>query len=171
MITVRSYSLALLCGGIGLFSASLNAQDRAPLSGCDCPTVRLDDAYCASALVFEGIPISTDTVFTVGNEMEYPKKAIDHIAVLFKVDRSLKGLADESAVVSTSFLTDNCAFLFIPGQRYLVFAHRDGDLILTDRCTPTRAMDTVGRAFSDSLEYVRTGHQWPGHVPQDTPCQ
>lgn len=149
----------------------LHAQDRAPLSGCDCPTVQLDDAYCASAMVFEGVPISADTVFAVGNAQKYPKNPIDHIAVLFRVDRSLKGLADKGAVISTSFKDENCAFLFIMGQPYLVFAHKNGDLMLTDRCTPTRSLDTVGRAFSDSLEYVRSGNHWEGHVPMNTPCQ
>lgn len=163
LIAVLTASLA--CVG------NLSAQNNAPLSGCDCPTVQLDDAYCASALVFEGVAISTDTVFSVGGAQQYPKNPIDHIAVLFRVDRSLKGLADKDAVISTSFKNDNCAFRFILGQPYLVFAHKNGDLMLTDRCTPTRSLDTVGRAFSDSLEYVRGGNHWEGHVPMSTPCQ
>lgn len=166
-----SCAIAVICGAIGLLPAQLMAQDRAPLSGCDCPTVQLDDAYCVSTLVFEGLPVSTDTVFAVGDAQKYPKNPIDHIAVMFRVDRTLKGLADKSAVVSTSYKNDDCAFRFILGQPYLVFAHKDGDLMLTDRCTPTRAMDTVGRAFSDSLEFVRQGNHWEGHVPLATPCQ
>ena len=150
---------------------NLSAQNNAPLSGCDCPTVRLDDAYCVSAIVFEGVPISTDTVFSVGGAQQYPKNPIDHIAVLFQVDRLLKGSTEENAVISTSYKNDDCAFRFVLGQHYLVFAHKDGALMTTDRCRPTRAMDTVSRAFSDSLEYVRSGNHWAGHVPLDTPCQ
>ena len=157
--------VVLTCAG------NLSAQDRAPLSGCDCPTVQLDDAYCASAMVFEGVPLAADTVFAVGDPQKYPKNPIDHIAILFRVDRSLKGLADKNAVISTSFKDGNCAYLFIMGQPYLVFAQKNGDLMLTDRCTPTRSLDTVGRAFSDSLEFVRSGNHWEGHVPLSTPCQ
>lgn len=170
MNTLRSYALALLCGGIGLIPTETKAQDRTPLAGCDCPTVRLDDAYCASAFVFEGVPLSTDTVFAV-DPTKYPDNTIDHVAVLFKVDRTLKGVDAENAVVSTSFLKDDCAFRFILGQPYLVFAHKEGDLMLTDRCKPTRAMDTVSRSFADSLEFVRSGHRWVGKMPVDMPCQ
>ncbi|MBZ0207613.1 MAG: hypothetical protein K8H89_14925 [Flavobacteriales bacterium] len=168
---MKTAALAVLFN-LGLFvPVTALAQDSAPLSGCDCPTVRLDDAYCASALVFEGVPISSDTVFSVGAQLRYPKNPIDHVSVLFRVNRSLKGQANTTTVISTSFKDDNCAFRFIMGQRYLVFAHKDGDLMLTDRCTPTRAMDTVGRSFSDSLEYVRSGHRWVDEMPIDKPCQ
>ena len=171
MTTWRSYALASLCGGICLISTTLTAQDREPLAGCDCPTVRLDDAYCASALVFEGVPLSTDTVFAVGDKLKYPNNTIDHVAILFRVDRALKGVVVENTVVSTSFLRDDCAFRFILGQPYLVFAQKDGDMMVTDRCKPTRSMDMVGRSFADSLEYVRSGHQWVGHMPMDKPCE
>lgn len=153
------------------FAACLNAQDFVPLAGCDCPTVQLDDAYCSSSMVFEGVPLSTDTVFSTGDASKHPKNPIDHIAVLFRVDRALKGPTDKNAVISTSFVQDDCAFRFVLGQPYLVFAHKDGGLMTTDRCRPTRAMDTVSRAFSDSLEFVRSGNHWVGHVPLDTPCQ
>jgi len=171
MKTPDTLAIALLFGFSMLPPATALAQEFTPLAGCDCPTVRLDDAYCAASLVFEGVPISTDTVFAVGDALKYPKNPIDHVAVLFKVDRALKGVAVENAVVSTSFLKDDCAFRFLIGQPYLVFAHKDGDLMLTDRCTPTRAMETVGRSFADSLEFVRSGHQWEGHMPLDNPCR
>ena len=138
---------------------SATAQEHTPLAGCDCPTVTLNAAYGAAAVVFEGVPVSSDTVFTVGDQLKYPKRPIDHVNILFRVDNGLKGTGTGDIIVSTSFLLPHCAFRFIMGQSYLVFAQRKGGVLFTDRCMPTRAMDIVGRAFTDSLDAGRRGQQ------------
>lgn len=163
---------------ITAFAASLTpvgnatAQDHTPLAGCDCPTVTLNDAYGAAALVFEGVPVTSDTVFTVGDLQEYPEKPIDHVNILFRVNGGLKGTGTGGDImVSTSFLKPHCAFRFIMGQSYLVFAQKQDGVLFTDRCMPTRAMDTVSRAFTDSLAADHKGQQRVEGVPPIPPGQ
>lgn len=170
MKTMNIGVYALSCVLLSMTTSTF-AQDRTPLAGCDCPAVRLDDAWCAASLVFEGVPISSDTIFTVGNELPYPRNPIDHENVLFKVVRTLKGETGPEVIISTARGRDNCSYRFIFGTHYMVFASKDGDLMVTDQCTPTRPMDVIGQSFKDSLEFVRSGHQWEGHVPLNLPCQ
>src|SRR5690606_5077202 len=154
-----------------LLAGSATAQEHVPLAGCDCPTVRLDDAYCAASLVFEGVPLTTDTVMAAESGPRYPKNPIAHVAVRFAVERTLKGTAFEHAVILTPDGSNDCMFRFIPGTRYLVFARMDGQQLVTDRCTPTRAMDTVGQTFLDSLEFVRAGNRWEAGEVVEVPCE
>lgn len=149
------------------------AQGRTPLAGCDCPVVRLDDAYCVASLVFEGVPVFSDTAMTESTGTRYPKNPIAHVDVLFKVDRTLKGTANDSAVISSPFTANACTFRFTLGTHYLVFARMEEGLMVTDRCTPTRTMDAIGARFRDSLEFVRSGQRWVGGggSPLDIPCK
>jgi len=167
---VRLLFLILVIAMFPSVQQGLLAQDNVLLLGCDCPLVRIDDAYCAATLVFEGIPLSTDTIFSVSNDLDPDVDPIDHVELLFDVQRWLKGTARKKVIISTSFERDECAFRFIIGKPYLVFASMEQELMVTDRCTPTRPMETLGRQFLDSLEYVRAGNRWEGHVPLDIPC-
>jgi hypothetical protein len=142
-------SLLLLC------RVHVSAQSFQPLAGCDCPTVSLTDAYRAADLVFEGTPLGADTVLNKGETGEYKKNSVDHVSTRFSVDRMWKGPGGGSAEVATFYKRDQCAYRFNPGMHYLVFAHSAGGMMVTDRCTPTRSMNTVGNAFRDSLELVR----------------
>lgn len=166
----RMCFMIILLAPLFMENGRLMAQDAEVLVGCDCPIVRIDDAFCAATWVFEGVPLSSDTTFSTGDQLEYPRNTIDHVDVLFDVSRWLKGVARKKVIVSTSFERDECAFRFILGQEYLVFAHQEEGLIVTDRCDPTRESESIGRSFADSLEYVRSGHQWEGHVPLTIPC-
>lgn len=138
---------------------------------CDCPLVRLDDAYCYSDLVFEGTPLKADTLYVQGDMRNSADSPIDRILVRFKVERVLKGTFTTMVMDIASADGGNCGFNFIPGQRYVVFATEDNGNMVTDRCTPSRAMDTVTRGFADSLAYVVSGKQWEGRVPVDKPCR
>lgn len=169
MSSLHAFAASLLLAAM-LLSGPAMAQEHVPLAGCDCPTVRLDDAYCAASLVFEGTPRTTDTVMAAESGPRYPKNPIAHVAVRFTVERTLKGTASEHAVILTPDRSNNCMFRFIPGTRYLVFARTDGQQLVTDRCTPTRAMDTVGQAFLDSLEFVRAGNRWEAGEVVEMPC-
>ena len=52
MHTILPYLLSTLISG------AATAQDVKLHKGCDCPTIRLDDAYCASSVsaILSGIP-------------------------------------------------------------------------------------------------------------------
>ena len=171
MTIVRSIVLTMAVAVLSNASNGLFAQEDKLLLGCDCPLVRIDDAYCAATWVFEGIPLSADTIFSASNGLVPDEDPIGHVDILFDVQRWLKGTARKKVIVSTSFERDECAFRFILGKPYLVFANTEQELMVTDRCTPTRPMETIGLEFVDSLEYVRSGHQWEGHVPLDIPCK
>lgn len=53
-----------------LGSQKLNAQDNGLLLDCECPLVRMDNAYCAATWVFEGIPLSADTIFSTSTGVD-----------------------------------------------------------------------------------------------------
>lgn len=169
----RIAPIATLVGLLGILVLFLMSMRSAPPqpAGCDCPTVRLDDALCYSDLVFEGTPVKMDTVFVRGGMKNSSDNTIDHVAVRFQVERVLKGSATMIVDVATASDHDACGFYFIPGQHYLVFSSQEDGMLKTDRCTPTRNLDTVTRGFTDSLSYVMSGHQWEGRVPLDTPCR
>lgn len=167
-------SLPLLAASLltcGVLSSTAIAQVHVPLAGCDCPTVRLDDAFCAASLVFEGVPLSADTVMASERGPRYPKNPFDHVAVRFQVSRILKGTADGQVVIATPDRANDCMFRFNAGSRYLVFARTDAQQLVTDRCTPTRAMHTVSRSFMDSLQFVRAGHRWEAGEVVEMPCE
>ncbi|MFZ1332180.1 MAG: hypothetical protein WAR83_08325, partial [Flavobacteriales bacterium] len=145
-------------------------QTGSDLLGCDCAMQRLDDAYCNSVSVFRGIMLSADTTYAVTNLEPDEKDGIEHIAVSFHVMEQLKGLPIEDVIVNTAVDHEACAYRFIPGNAYLVFARKDGDRMVTDRCTPTRNVNVIGQEFLDSLEYVRAGNSWHAGVPLDKSC-
>ncbi len=137
---------------------------------CDCPTVRVDDAYCAADLVFEGIPFKTDTLMP--HELGTPDApTLGHVVIHFKTGPVLKGNVDGSVMILTTLGPEACTFRFLKGTNYLVFAHDEEGTLYTDRCSPTRAMDSISPSFLDSLEYVRSGKRWEGGVPLDIPCR
>lgn len=168
-MTTRVVAFTMAFTALSFAPSTVHAQESNALLDCECPLVRIDDAYCAATWVFEGVPLSTDTIFSKGSGLP-EKDPIDHVDLLFRVERALKGSLAQQVIISTSFERDECAFRFILGTPYLVFARAEQELMVTDRCTPTRAMETIGRSFVDSLEYVRSGHQWEGHVPLNKPC-
>ncbi len=169
----RIVPFATLVGLLGILVLPLMSMRSAPArpTACDCPTVQLDDAFCRSDLVFEGIPVKMDTVFVRGGMKNSSDNTMDHVAVRFQVERVLKGSATMIVDVATTLDHDACGFYFIPGQHYLVFTSQENGMLKTDRCTPTRNLDTVTRRFTDSLSYVMSGHQWEGRVPMDVPCR
>ena len=154
-----------------LSAPALQAQSFQPLANCECPAVRLDDAYCFSELVFEGTPSTTDTVYARSATGKYMQNSIDHVNSHFRVTHTWKGPGGGMAEVATFHKLDECGYRFIIGDHYLVFAHSLDGMMVTDRCTPTRAMDTIGPSFRDSLTYVSNGHRWPGPGPEDSPCR
>jgi len=153
-----------------LGSQKLNAQDNGLLLDCECPLVRMDNAYCAATWVFEGIPLSADTIFSTSTGVDARDQPIARVDILFDVQRWLKGTVRKKVVIAASLERDECAFLFDLGTRYLVFANNDQEFMVADRCTLTRALETISAGFVDSLEYVGSGHQWEGYVPLDKPC-
>ncbi len=167
-----AFLLALMCIPVLLLMGMREAPPRP--EACDCPTVRLDDAYCYAEMVFEGVPVAMDTVFVQGGMKNSSGSVIDHVVVRFRVERLIKGPGTSMVGmvdVTSSEKNDNCVYLFVPGMKYLVFATLGRGMLVTDQCTPTRNMDTITRGFADSLDYVMEGHQWAGRVPLDKPCR
>lgn len=154
-----------------LISGAATAQDVELHEGCDCPTVRLDDAYCVSNVVFEGTALTNDTTYAQGGIKPVARDVLQHTSTRFLVTRSLKGETSGTATVLSAKGTDDCGFHFIPGKRYLVFATYEDGALHTDRCDATRSMEGLTAAFRDSLSYVEAGHRWEGSVPLDGPCK
>jgi hypothetical protein len=162
-------SIAILSIIVLLFMSMRKAPHAS--AECECPLLRLDDAFCHADLVFEGIPVAMDTAYVRGDMRNSSDNTIAHVAVRFQVQRVIKGNFPTMLVNVASVDRNACGFSFILGQRYLVFATHENGMVITDRCTPTRNMDTVTRGFADSLAYVMSGKQWEGRVPVDTPCR
>lgn len=153
-----------------LFSAPLCSQDVEVPAGCDCPTVRLDDDFCASEAVFRGVALRSDTLWSLEATKRYDPDMMGRVATVFRVDRMMKGPDVKELTVLTGMRADDCAFHFVSGQGYLVFARREEDALVTQQCTHTRAVDTVTEGLLDSLEQVIAGWRWEGRVPVEKPC-
>jgi hypothetical protein len=138
---------------------------------CDCAPLRLDDAFCSAELVFEGTPLRSDTVYAMGGMANASDQGIDHVAVRFQVERLLKGHATTKVIRVASTGRSACGLAFRPGQRYLVFTRTEQGMPVTDRCTPSRALDTVTAAFTDSMSHVMSGQQWAGRAMPMQPCR
>lgn len=154
-----------------LIIGTSNAQDVELHTGCDCPTIRLDDAYCVSNAVFEGTALSNDTTYASGDIKPVARDVVQHTSTRFQVTRSIKGGSSGTTIVRSAVGTDDCGFHFIPGKRYLVFATLEDGALLTDRCDATRSLEGVTAAFRDSLAFAEAGHRWEGSVPLDGPCK
>ena len=165
MHTILPYLLSTLISG------AATAQDVKLHKGCDCPTIRLDDAYCASSVVFEGTALGNDTTYAQSGVKPVARDVIKHTSTRFQVTRSIKGESSETTTVHSAMDADDCGFHFIPGKHYLVFATFEDGALHTDRCDATRSMDGLTPVFRDSLSYVEAGHRWEGSVPLDGPCK
>lgn len=153
-----------------LFTGPLAAQGVELHRSCDCPTVRLDDAYCASSVVFEGTALLNDTIYADSDIKPVARDVIESIRTNFLVSKVIKGKLDKNAMVQSATRIDACGFHFRPGARYLVFASTDNGALRTDRCDATRPMDVITPAFRDSLAYVQAGNRWEGGTPVPVPC-
>lgn len=156
----RSFLLSALLALLPIFLASrMDAQSFQPLAGCDCPTVPLDEAYRRAGLVFSGTALRSDTVMNKKADGGHKKNSIHHVMTTFRVERTWKGPGSAETDVATFYVRDQCAFRFNPGMHYLIFANSANDMMVTDRCTPTRSLTDVTPAFRDSLEQLRiAGH-------------
>jgi hypothetical protein len=128
-------------------------------TACDCPTVRWDDAFCNADLVLEGNPLIGGTVHVVGGMKNSTDHLVDEVALRSQVDRLLKGKDITKLISVNSMDREGCGFNFIPGQRYLLFTTTENGMPVMDRCSQTRALDTVTTAFTDSLSNVMSGQQ------------
>lgn len=170
---MKNLHATLILSMLITFSLPFGARaqsDHPPGKGkCDCPLVRLDDAYRNATIVFEGVPLSVDTIMPSARVKIDGSDAIGRVMVRFAVDRRLKGEGEGPITVTTGLGKDVCAFAFLPSEHYIVFASVKDGVLQTDRCMPTRAFDTVSEGFRDSLEYVRSGHLWESGVPVEAP--
>lgn len=64
------------------------------------------------------------------------------VEVRFKVERSYKGVKRQQIMVTTSRNSEGeCGFKFDKGRNYLVYAYGKREMLDTDMCTRTRALD------------------------------
>ena len=82
----------------------------------------------------------SDTVFS-GQVIQITPKTVSNwekeAQVRFKVAESWKGKVGEEATVTTSVGCCGCGYSFKVGERYLVYAYRADDGLVTDACTRT----------------------------------
>ncbi|MBK9421889.1 MAG: hypothetical protein IPN44_12685 [Flavobacteriales bacterium] len=150
--------------------SALHAQTPVTVPGCNCQTSGLGEAFCAAVQIFEGVVLAVDTSFTTRNEKGGPHRSKARIDVLFKVVRSWKGPSG-TAVVRTSNKSDGCGFHFALGGSYLVFANPRDNSMITDRCTPTRQLASVGDDLRESLAFIRDSYDWDGKEEVLRPCR
>lgn len=149
---------------------ALSAQDVELHRGCDCPTVRLDDAYCAASHVFEATAVMNDTVHATTGIKPVARNVVRSVPTAFLVSKVIKGDVGQRVIVNSSSHLDDCGFNFLSGERYLVFATLENGALQTDRCTATRPLATVDKQFRDSLQYVMAGNRWKGGNAISVPC-
>jgi len=150
--------------------ANLSAQNVELHLGCDCPTVRLDDAYCASIAVFEAMALGDDTVYTKGGIEPLAHDVIRSIPTSFLVSKVIKGTVAKNVIVHSATNVDDCGYHFRSGERYLIFATRENGMLVTDRCDATRPLSALTPGFHDSLAFVLAGNRWGGRTPVLLPC-
>jgi hypothetical protein len=61
--------------------------------------------------------------------------------VKLRVERSWKGPSCTELKVETGRGDGDCGYPFEVGKSYLVYAHKDGEVLRTNICTRTRPMD------------------------------
>ena len=174
---VRSHLLPLLLLMPVLLMAQVRGQAEDRPEECDCPSYSVVDHWCRAAELFIGTVTAADTVFKRTEVDPIQRKSIDHITVGFLVEHQWKG--DEAPMKNIHTATRNeatdvshCGVNFRVGEKYLVFAQNKNGQLTSGQCSGTRTADTVGRQFSDSLDYLMNGgtYEIAGvDVPQNCP--
>jgi hypothetical protein len=152
--TVKLFSLISFAAILLLPATIAQAQ-------CDCfgQTSEIRGSRYASALedlnhsavVFIGEVTETHNVPKLQHSNSSSEKTFE-LEVRFKVQRAWKRTVEEYLTLRTN--TDNCLIGFEAGERYLVYAVADGDLLRTWYCSRTRL---VARAQKDLDEFESHG--------------
>jgi hypothetical protein len=137
--------------------AQVPGQPETPARECDCHAQRITDSWCRASAVFLGTVTGADTVYARAEIDRIQQDNFDHIAVGFTVDHVFKGENTAIMQVLTGVDGRNCGFSFRVGEPFLVFAYEQDGVLATDRCTSTRSANSIGRVFSDSLDYIIQG--------------
>lgn len=168
-MTIRSVVLSLsILIVLLLASRAVTACTCAP-GGSPC------ESYGSASAVFVG------TVTSVrGSERRPVKdpKDVDWVPVAYKfsVDQSYLGVSGTEIEVFTGRGGGDCGFDFQQGQRYLVYAHRYNDKLITSICTRTKPFSqaTEDLAFLGTLSSAPPGVTIYGAVmrgPDDGPTR
>ncbi len=151
-------------------SAQVPGQPEIPPRECDCPLQRLPDSYCRASAIFLGTVTGVDTNYANADVGKWDRDIMDRITVGFEVDHTFKGPEKPMQNVLTAVDGRHCGYSFHMGSSFMVFAYDDGGQLVTDQCTPTREADTVGREFSDSLDYLVGGGTYEIGGEVQPPC-
>ena len=153
-VVIKLFSLTLYAAILLLPLTLARAQ-------CDCigQTSEIRGSRYASALeelnhsavVFVGEVTETRNVPKLHNSNSSGAKTYER-EVRFKVQLAWKRAVDESLTLRTN--TDFCIIGFETGERYLVYAVADGDLLRTWYCSRTRSL---ARAQKDLDEFDAHG--------------
>ena len=118
----RRWAIAL-----GVLVAVVPAQ---PAWACKC-------AQRPEAQLFK----AADVVFTGRVRTVHGTDPSSEVRALLRVDKVRKGRVAGLAVVSTSGSSASCGVYFERGDRYLVYAHREGRRLTTNLCAGTARID------------------------------
>ncbi|MDQ3100858.1 MAG: hypothetical protein M3R08_05690 [Bacteroidota bacterium] len=137
--------------------AQVPGQTNIPPRECDCPAMRVTDHWCRASVIFLGKVTAVDTTYAQTEIGKWNRDVIERISAGFIVEHTFKGSTNAMMNINTAMDDRHCGFSFRKGETFLVFAHEENNELVTDRCSGTREGDTVGREFSDSLDYLIEG--------------
>jgi hypothetical protein len=117
---------------------------------CSCadePYPPCRDYWKASA-IFSGLATNISLFIPPGRS----ESEADMLVVRFRVEKSYKGEAGEEVEVLTPRSNLGCGYPFQVGERYLVYAHKASDKLMSTSCSATKLLD---KAFED-IGYFQT---------------
>lgn len=150
--------------------AQVPGQTNIPPRECDCPAMRVTDHWCRASVIFLGKVTAVDTSYSQAAIGKWERDVTEQITAGFIVEHTFKGSTNAMMNINTAMDDRHCGFAFREGGTFLVFAHEENNVLVTDRCSGTREGDTVSREFSDSLDYLLSGGSYEIAGEEEPDC-
>lgn len=122
--------LALLIFLVGI-GGSL-AAEPAPAYACTCAIIDTEAAAGYADTIFSGTAVDRRESLVGADGI---RSSADPAYYRFEVDKAWKGDAYEKTTLSTEMSSESCGADFKMGEKYLVFARKDGAMLTTGLCS------------------------------------
>ncbi|WP_172252584.1 hypothetical protein [Saccharibacillus deserti] len=121
-------ALLIVLAGIG---GSL-AVKPIPAYACTCAIIDTEEAAGYADTIFSGTAVDRRES-PIGSDGG--RSSADPVYYRFEVDTAWKGEAYEKMTLSTEMSSESCGADFKMGEKYLVFARKDGNMLTTGLCS------------------------------------
>lgn len=150
-------SQLLSCIFIGLLAFGLFAATPSTTYACSCiaPGTPAEE-FDQTDAIFAGQVTAVEMV---------SKTDFAPYEITLQVAESWKGVTEEEISVYTGLTGVSCAYGFVNGKRYLVYAYQDSktDKLIASMCSPTKLVDDA----TEDLAYLRANHGSVNRDPDD----